>query len=78
LKIKVFTKYPCPQCNATKKTLDRLGLEYTEVAIDSTNRDYLLSMNALSAPVVMITHESGEQEMWSGFRPDSLKALVVT
>lgn len=78
MKIKLYTRPQCQPCKATKKTLDRLGLEYSEETIDDSNREYLVGLNAMMAPVVVVDHGEGNSETWSGFRPDSLKALVTT
>jgi len=65
----------CPQCNATKKYLDRDNIEYSTVDISTDEEAYALvsSLGYKAAPVVV----AGDAH-WSGFRPDkiaSLKAL---
>jgi len=65
----------CPQCNATKKYLDRDNVEYSTVDISTDEEAYALvsSLGYKAAPVVV----AGDAH-WSGFRPDkiaSLKAL---
>src|SRR5205823_10446968 len=53
--ITVYTKPDCPQCAATKRSLDRLGVGYTEVnvATDADARRWLLGMGYTTAPVVV-------------------------
>ncbi|WP_045825026.1 glutaredoxin-like protein NrdH [Williamsia herbipolensis] len=73
--ITVYTKPACVQCNATKKALDKAGLGYelVDISVDDTARDYVMSLGYLQAPVVV----AGDDH-WSGFRPDTIKALATT
>ena len=72
--ITVYTKPACVQCTATKKALDKAGLEYTmvDISLDDEARDYVMALGHLQAPVVV----AGENH-WSGFRPDRIRALAV-
>lgn len=72
--ITVYTKPACVQCTATKKALDKAGLEYTmvDISLDDEARDYVMALGHLQAPVVV----AGEDH-WSGFRPDRIRALAV-
>lgn len=74
MSITLYTKPACVQCNATKKALDRAGLEYTsvDVTLDEEARDYVMALGYVQAPVV---EASGEH--WSGFRPERIKALAT-
>jgi len=74
----LYTMPNCPQCNATKKYLERDRIEYSTVDISTDEKAYELvsSLGYKQAPVVV----AGDTH-WSGFRPDkiaSLKALVPT
>ncbi|GED11318.1 glutaredoxin-like protein NrdH [Cellulosimicrobium cellulans] len=72
VKVTVYSKPACVQCDATYRALDRKGIEYTVVDI-STDVDALEQVRALGylqAPVVVAGEES-----WSGFRPDQITAL---
>ena len=71
--ITLYTKPACIQCNATKKALDRAGLDYEQVDVstDDEARDYVLALGYLQAPVV-----EADGEHWSGFRPERIKALA--
>ena len=74
MKITVYTKPACVQCNATYKALDKQGVDYEVVDI-TTNpeaREYVMALGYLQAPVVV----AGE-EHFSGFRPDRIKALAT-
>lgn len=71
--ITLYTKPACVQCTATKRALDKAGLEYNmvDISLDDDARDYVMAMGHLQAPVVV----AGE-ENWSGFRPDRIRALA--
>lgn len=72
--ITVYTKPACVQCTATKRALDKAGLEYemVDISLDDEAREYVMALGHLQAPVVV----AGEDH-WSGFRPDRIKALSV-
>ena len=71
--ITLYTKPACVQCNATKKALDRAGLDYTtvDVTVDDEARDYVMALGYVQAPVV-----EANGEHWSGFRPDKIAELA--
>lgn len=73
MSITVYTKPACVQCNATKKALDRVGLEYdlVDISADEEARDYVMALGYVQAPVV-----EANGEHWSGFRPDRIKGLA--
>jgi len=62
------------QCNATKKALDRAGLDYevVDISLDPAAREYVLSLGYMQAPVVEV-----DGDHWSGFRPDKIKTLAL-
>ena len=74
MSIILYTKPACVQCNATKKALDRAGLEYTsvDVTLDDDARDYVMALGYVQAPVV-----EANGEHWSGFRPERIKELAA-
>ncbi|WP_087117598.1 glutaredoxin-like protein NrdH [Corynebacterium urinipleomorphum] len=73
MSITLYTKPACVQCNATKKALDRAGLQYTtvDISMDDSARDYVMALGYLQAPVVEV-----DGEHWSGFRPDRIRTLA--
>jgi len=73
MSITVYTKPACVQCDATKKALDRAGLEYdlVDISADDEARDYVMALGYVQAPVV-----EANGEHWSGFRPDRIKGLA--
>ena len=71
--ITVYTKPACVQCDATKRHLDKAGMEYDTIDI-SKNPDALdeiLNLGFMAAPVVITDNDS-----WSGFQPDKLDGLA--
>lgn len=74
MSITVYTKPACVQCNATKKALDRAGLDYTlvDISVDDQARDYVMGLGYLQAPVVEVNGEH-----WSGFRPERISSLAA-
>lgn len=72
MKITVYAKPQCVQCDATKRDLTSRKIEYETV--DLTQSPAALSkvkeLGYQSAPVVVT-----EEDHWSGYRPDKIKAL---
>lgn len=73
MSITVYTKPACVQCDATKRALDKVGLDYNVVDIteDADAAEHLKALGFLSAPVVVT-----DDDAWTGYRPDSVKALA--
>ncbi len=73
MSVTVYSKPNCVQCNATKRALDKNGLEYVEVDLtqDAQALDTVKALGYQQAPVVFANGDH-----WSGFRPDKINALV--
>ena len=71
--ITLYAKPACMQCSATSKALEKQGISYrkVDISLDSEARDYVMALGYLQAPVVVT-----ENDHWSGFRPDRIKALA--
>lgn len=71
--VTLYAKPGCPQCEATRRQLEKDGIEYRKIDITQNPAAYELckALGYLSAPVVV----AGDQH-WSGFRPDRIDALV--
>lgn len=72
--ITVYTANTCQQCHVTKRFLDKNGLTYQEINIDSdpSAREYVTQgLGYTQAPVVV----AGDRH-WSGFRYELLKSLT--
>lgn len=75
MSITVYTKPACGQCMATKRKLDKLGLDYRLVDLtkDEEARDHVVNtLGYATAPVVEIDGD----DHWGGYRPDDLEALA--
>ena len=72
--VTVYSKPHCPQCEMTRRLLDRLGVAYqtVDVAQNQAALEYVRGLGYLQAPVVV----AGD-EHWSGYRPDRLKTLAA-
>lgn len=68
----VYTKSHCPQCDATKRRLDRLSIPYRTVSLDADPNMVakLTAKGFKQTPIV----EAGS-ESWSGYRPDLIDKL---
>ncbi|MFT0848218.1 glutaredoxin-like protein NrdH [Actinomycetaceae bacterium L2_0104] len=72
--VTVYTKPDCVQCSATKRTLNKYKIPFSEIDL-SANADALDRLKAagwMRAPIV----ETADGEMWSGFRPDRIRELA--
>ncbi|GMA25232.1 glutaredoxin-like protein NrdH [Luteimicrobium album] len=74
MSITVYSKPACVQCEATKRALDKKGLEYdvVDVTEDPEALALVRELGYLQAPVVV-----ADDTHWSGFRPDQITALAV-
>lgn len=72
--ITVYTKPTCGPCTATKRAMDKHGIEYevVDLSTDDAARARVVELGYSSAPVVV----AGD-EHWSGFRPERIKALAT-
>ena len=73
--VTVYTKPDCVQCDATKRALHKHEIPFIEMNL-SDNMDLLDRLKAagwMRAPIV----ETADGEMWSGFRPDRIRALKL-
>ena len=73
MNVTVYTKADCVQCDATKRLLDRTGVSYTPVDLDTDPEALaqLKGLGYLSAPVVVTDNDS-----WAGFQPDKVRQLA--
>jgi len=73
MKITVWTKPSCVQCDMTKKSMTKLGIEFEEQLLE----EHPLVMGMFrdqgftSAPIV-----TTDTKTWSGFRLDKIKSLA--
>ena len=71
--VTVYTKPNCVQCDATKRTMDKLGIKYAtvDITVDTEAYDMILSKGFQAAPVVIT-----DDDAWSGFNPDKISGLA--
>lgn len=74
LTITVYSQPGCVQCNATYRALDAKGLEYkvVDVTLDAEAHEFILGLNHLRVPVVVVREDGEVSDHWSGFNPDKL------
>lgn len=79
MSITVYSKPNCSQCDATYRTLDRKGLEYSVVDIteDESALELFKELGYVSAPVVTVDQPDGSVKTWSGFRVDEINNLAA-
>lgn len=72
--VTVYSKPNCVDCTATKKLLNSVGVEFTEVNVteDPSVIASLKKEGFRKMPVVY----ADDQEPWSGFQEDRIRALV--
>lgn len=80
MNITLYIKSNCIQCTQTKKTLDKMGLPYQTVNVETDTQAYDYVVNRLgykAAPVVVVTdNEEQTAEHWAGFNPERLNNLI--
>jgi len=72
--VTIYTKNNCVQCDATKRMMDKLGVEYETVNISDypEELDKLIALGYRAAPVVITDNDS-----WAGFQPDRITGLAA-
>lgn len=78
MQITVYTKPGCVQCDFTKRELDRLGLVYEAIDVtqDAKAAETLAINGFLTAPVVKVDLSEDAADIWSGFKPEKIRALA--
>lgn len=72
MKITLYSKPQCVQCDATKRALNKasIGYEIVDISEDAEALAHVKSLGFVKAPVVVT-----EDDSWSGFQPDKIKEL---
>lgn len=72
--VTVYSKPKCPQCDATKRALDKKGVAYTprDVTLDADAYSDVEALGYRALPVVVVN----EENHWSGFRPDLIQQIT--
>jgi len=78
--VTLYSKPACVQCNQSKKTFDKLGIEYntTDVTVDDVAYEFVTGeLGYKAAPVVVVKDDKGEVVThWSGFQLEKITALA--
>lgn len=77
--ITILSKPSCVQCNATVRSLDKAGAEYTKIDMSQEVEALELarSLGHQQAPVVLIKDSEGNiTDSWSGFNPEKIAEYV--
>ncbi|HFI0632807.1 TPA: glutaredoxin-like protein NrdH [Streptococcus suis] len=71
--VTIYSKNDCVQCKMSKKFLDQHNVAYTEINLDEQPEyiEHVKGLGFSAAPVI-----ETENEVFSGFQPTKLKALV--
>lgn len=74
MKITVYTKSNCVQCEQTKKQFDKFGINYDLVNLEENPLivEGFREQGLLAAPII----ETSSGLRWSGFRLDKIKSLA--
>ena len=80
MRVTVYSKPQCVQCDATKRELRKLGAEFRTVDLTETPEalEYVTEELGYAQAPVVVVEDGTEQNHWSGFRPDKIKAAVAT
>lgn len=73
MNVTVYTKPNCVQCDATKRTLKNIGVEFDSIDVTENEDAFnmLVEKGFKAMPVVNV-----DDEWWSGFNPDKINGLV--
>lgn len=73
MKVTIWTKSSCVQCEQTKKQFDKLGIAYEEQNLEENPLvlEGFKAQGLLAAPIVTTDTKS-----WSGFRLDKIQSLA--
>jgi glutaredoxin-like protein NrdH len=74
LKITLWTKANCVQCEQTKKEFDKRGIIYNVRRLDKSPKavEKFIELGLTAAPIV-----ESDDRRWSGFRLDRIKSLEM-
>ena len=73
MKITLWEKPNCVQCNQTKREFDKLGIIYQVKRLDRSPKavERFLELGLLSAPII-----ETDDRRWSGFRLNRIRSLA--
>lgn len=86
--ITLYSKTPCVQCDASKRELEKVGVDFkkdgdlivigdtTYIQADATNSEnleFIMGLNHKMAPVMTVVVDGELVDHWSGFQPDKIQ-----
>lgn len=73
MKVTIWVKSACVQCDQTKKQFDKLGIAYEEQSLEDNPLvlEGFKQQGLLAAPIV-----TTDTKAWSGFRLDKIQSLA--
>lgn len=74
VKVTVYTKHGCPQCDMTKRVLEGEGVNFNTINVEDDEAALNYVKNDLGFSSMPVVVAEGI-EPFSGFRPDLLQAL---
>lgn len=78
MKIRVYSKPNCVQCDTTKRFMDKHQIRFDDVDLtqDPISMDMVKELGYTQVPVVYIESKRIGVRHWSGFRHGELESLV--
>ena len=78
MRIRVYSKPSCVQCDTTKRFMDKHGIRFESVDLtqDPISMDMVQSLGYTQVPVVYLESKQLGVRHWSGFRHNELDNLV--
>ncbi|GAA3399374.1 glutaredoxin family protein [Pseudarthrobacter polychromogenes] len=77
--VTVYTKSECWGCGKTKDLLDKAGVTYTEVDMETDQAAFAYVTETLGyrqAPTVVVSAPDGEKH-WSGLQPHNIRKHIT-
>lgn len=77
VEITVYGRPSCVQCEYTTKLLARIPLafKYVDIDDDENARKLVQDSEQTQLPMVTVIHDSGNSDVWHGFRPQRIRDL---
>lgn len=78
MRIRVYSKPDCVQCDTTKRFMDKHGIRFESVDLteDAISMDMVKELGYTQVPVVYLESKQIGVKHWSGFRHGELENLV--
>lgn len=73
--VTIYTKPSCQPCKATKRSLDKLDIDYDTVELDEALAATFKGEGLGAAPVVEVDLGAGAAWRWSGHAPTQIEKL---